>query len=379
VIYLDYNATSPLDSLVEREIKKNLPIFGNPSALYRIGRLAQAKIEDARYALAQWLGASETQVTFAGSGSEANNQVLWSVWLKARPIHTPHFAILSIEHASVRNYARFLESLGAKISWIKVDTYGRLDLNHLEEILKSPTDLVSVMMGNNEVGTIQPIKEVVALAASCGCLVHTDAVQAVGKMAVSFSALGVDFLTFSGHKWGAPKGIGGSIAKTPQTLKPLIYGGGQEKGKRAGTENILGIIGLHAAINSRLKTPYPEAELFQKIEQLYRTLSQKIPNCIRNGHPIDRIANTLNLSILGVEGAAIVMKLDLEGIAISSGSACATGSVDPSEVLLAMDIGEARVKSAIRMSIGPETTDAALDRLGDVLPKACAYLRNEKK
>ena len=323
--------------------------------------------------MAQSLAAESAQVIFTSSGTEANNHVLLSHYFAAqREKRDLHLVISSIEHACVRNTAEFIQSLGGKISVCPVDEQGIVSLDRLKAICESgPVDLISIMLANNEVGTIQPVSEIVSLANTYGIPVHTDAVQAFGKIPLSFSKLGVDFMTISGHKIGAPKGIGGLIAKQPNSLLPLLHGGAQEKGHRAGTENTLSIIGLGIACANLQDNSMTN----EGIEWLWQELQKKIPTSVRNGDPKNTLPNTLNVSFPGVSAQAIVRNLDLEGIAISTGSACSTGSINPSHVLEAMGFPPERTTSAIRLSLGPATTKKDLETTIEALSRIILRLQ----
>ncbi len=371
MIYLDYNATAPLHPNVERGLKKALTIYGNPSSHYQLGREAKEAIEATRETLANTLQATPAQITFTSSGTEANNQVLQSIWMTAVANQAPiHIIVSAVEHACVRNTTKFLHTLGVHITEIGVDASGQVCLDELTAAIRPDTKLISVMTANNETGTLQPLHQIVAIAQSHGILVHTDAVQAFGKLPVHFEASGVDFMTLSGHKIGALKGVGALITKHPATLAPLLHGGPQEKQKRAGTENVLGIMSLNLVLEAGIHQESPALRDYFEQE-----IHREIPEVIRNGHPTDCLPNTLNLSFLGVKAEALVMNLDLQGIAVSTGSACSTGSIDPSHVLQAMNLSPERLSSAVRFSLGPRTTKAELDKTLAVLSQVVGRLR----
>jgi cysteine desulfurase len=323
-IYLDHNATTPLHPEVKKTISEGMEIFGNPSK-----RIASS------------IGATASEIIFVGSGSEANNTVL-SIFecpsARCTFHHTMRKDIITtrIEHPCVLETSKCLQDRGVRVKYLDVDNYGKVKLEQLKQLLDNNIGLVSAMMANNEIGTIQDIKTIAEITHDRGALFHTDAVQAIGKIPVNVQELGVDFLTISGHKIYGPKGVGALYIKKGIPFCPLIRGGHQERGRRAGTENTIGIIGLAKAVEMRLKEMGDEGKRLLNLKsELKRGIQEKIPDIQFNGHPTDCLANTLNVSFGGAEGEAILLYLDLEGIAVSTGSACASGSLDPSHVLLA--------------------------------------------
>jgi cysteine desulfurase len=363
-IYLDYNATAPLLPEVEFLLKKSFSIFGNPSSLHKEGRKAWEKIDSARQKVAASVDTDPTSIIFTSSGTESNNTLLKG--LKPR-----HLIISSIEHPCISKTADWLAQNGTHVSILEVDSNGKIKLESLESLITDQTDLISIMLANNETGTIQPIKEVVQIAQKYHIPVHTDAVQAWQKMDFSFTQLGVDYMSLSGHKIGAPKGIGVLISKNPKSIPSLLHGGPQETQHRAGTENTLGIIGLEAA----LKHPLDIQTLKDLKTHFLTQMHAKIDNVVLNGDLENSLYNTLNLSFLGVSAEALMMRLDLEGIYASTGSACSSGSTEPSTVLTAMGLSQERVQSAVRFSFGPQTTKAKLDQTLEVLTRILPGLR----
>ncbi len=380
MIYLDYNATSPLHHAVVRGLKKNLPLFGNPSSLYQLGRQAKDQIEAVRYALSQTLDAPLSGVVFTGSGSEANNQVLKSVWIDAlREGHPCHIIISAIEHACVRTTAQFLNSMGVAVTEVGVDSDGVIRLDELAAAIRPDTRLMSVMLANNETGTIQPLRHIVDIAAPFGVPVHTDAVQAFGKIPVSFSELGVDYMTISGHKIGAFKGLGAILCRDETRLNPLLHGGPQEKQKRAGTENVLGILSLGTVLEAvNLGQAADYGAVGELRDYFWDAIRTQIPEVVRNGNTRDTLPNTLNISFLAAKGDALLINLDLVGIAASTGSACSTGSIEPSYVLTAMGLTGDRSEGAVRFSLGVETTRDDIDRTVGCLVDIVGRLRRLK-
>jgi len=383
-IYLDNNATTPLHPEVKKVIVNALEVFGNPSSLHEFGREAGHLVESAREKVASFIGADPSEIIFVGSGSEANNTVLSLVmcssakecFYREKNCRT-ELITTRIEHPCILETSKCLADRGIKTTFIDVDRYGKINLEQLKKALNDNTAVVSVMMANNEIGTIQDIKEIAALVHKNGALFHTDAVQAVGKIPVDVRDLDVDFLTMSGHKIYGPKGIGALYIKKGIYFCPLIRGGHQEKGRRAGTENTIGIIGMGKAIEMRsMEMQQEHVRLMGFKDMLKRGIQEKISDATFNGHPEDCLANTLNVSFEGAEGEAILLYLDLEGIAVSTGSACASGSLDPSHVLLATGLSAEKAHGSIRVSMGRETTKEDIEYLLKVLPDVIERIRN---
>lgn len=384
-IYLDHNATTPLHPEVKKVMTESMEIFGNPSSMHSYGRKARAFVEQARESLASFIGASPEEIIFVGSGSEANNTVL-SIF----PCSHAHecscsyscgsdIITTSIEHPCVLETSKCLQERGLNVNFLKVDKYGKVDPEELRGLMGTGkgVGLVSVMMANNEIGTIEDVKELAEIAHAEGALFHTDAVQAVGKVPVNVKELDVDFLTLSAHKIYGPKGVGALYIKKGIPFCALIHGGHQEKGRRAGTENTLGIIGLGKAIEMRAKEMEEEQKSLLKLKtKLKAGIEKSIPDIHFNGHPTDCLASTLNVSFDGAEGEAILLYLDLEGIAVSTGSACASGSLDPSHVLLATGVSAEIAHGSVRMSLGRGTQEEDIDYVLEKLPEVIKKIRN---
>jgi cysteine desulfurase len=380
-IYFDNNATTPLHPEVRKEMTAAMDMFGNPSSMHAFGREARANVEDARRRVAQFMGADENEIVFTGSGSEANNTVLsLFVCSTAQCIPGMRQTIITskIEHPCVLETSQCLTHRGVDVKYLDVDHYGKVDVQQLEEILSGSTvGLVSVMMANNEIGTLQDIRAISDIAHRYGALMHTDAVQAFGKVPVDVDDLGVDFLTISGHKIYGPKGVGALYVRKGIPYCPFIRGGHQEKGRRAGTENTLGIMGLGMAVDMRkIEMEAEEMRLLELKEFLRKGIEETIDDALFNGHPVDSLANTLNVSFPGAEGEAILLYLDLAGIAVSTGSACASGSLDPSHVLLATGVDAERAHGSIRVSLGRDNTMEEVEYMLDVLPGIIKRIRN---
>ncbi|MBF0478212.1 MAG: cysteine desulfurase [Candidatus Omnitrophica bacterium] len=361
-VYLDHNATTPLHPEVKKIIADSLDVFGNPSSMHSFGREARKLVEEARGKVAHFIGADPEEVFFVGSGTEANNTVLSMVPCSPNKCHCQtarHEIITStIEHPCILESSKCIDNRGATVQYLPVDQYGKVKVDQLEKLITDKTGLVSVMTANNEIGTIQDIKTLAQIAHHSGALFHTDAVQAVGKMPINVKNLDVDFLTISAHKLYGPKGVGALYVKKGVRFCPLIRGGHQEKGRRAGTENTLGIIAFGKAVDMRTIEMPDEAKRLLKLKQILKQgLQKNISDISFNGHPEDCLPGTLNVSFGGVEGESILLYLDLEGIAVSTGSACASGSLDPSHVLLATGIPVERAHGSIRISSGRETTE----------------------
>jgi cysteine desulfurase len=380
--YPDHNATTPLHPEVKNEMIEAMEMYGNPSSMHAYGREARANVEHARRSVASFIGAHEDEMVFVGSGSEANNTVL-SLFACASNLCIPGFrarqTIITtrIEHPCVLETSQCLAHRGSTVKLIDVDRYGRIDMEQLRECLTDDVGLVSVMTANNEIGTIQDIAEISRLAHEAGALVHTDAVQAFGKIPLNVDDLGVDFLTMSAHKIYGPKGIGALYVRKGTPYCPFIRGGHQEKGRRAGTENTLGIMGLAKAVEMRaLEMEDESVRLKQMKEVLKNGIAEKIDDVEFNGHPELSMYNTLNVSFPGAEGEAILLYLDLAGISVSTGSACASGSLDPSHVLLATGASAERAHGSIRISMGRDTTMEHIDYVLDVLPGVISKIRS---
>jgi cysteine desulfurase len=382
-VYIDYNATTPLRPEVKAAIVEDLDIFGNASSMHSSGRLAHSRVEEARTCVEKLMGAQPHTVIFTSGGSESNNAVFQTMrQLASAQNGSPlkegrcEFITSAIEHPCVLNSAKNLQDLGFKVSFLPVDEYGKIDMDAFKKALSDKTLLVSIMAANNEIGTIQDIKKIASLAKAAGAWMHTDAVQALGKIPVNVDDLGVDYLTVSAHKIYGPKGIGALYARKGSPLRPLIHGGHQEEGLRAGTYNNIGILGFGKAA----KIALDELDKYGKETALLRNrlrdgLVKAIPNIKINGHPADVLPNTLNISFPGAEGEAILLSMDLIGIEASTGSACASGSLEPSHVLMATGVGPEMAHGSIRFSLGWGITADDVDYIIETLPPIIARLR----
>ena len=381
-VYLDHNATTPLHPKVKQELVDSFEIFGNPSSMHQFGREAHERIEQSRSAVARFLHADASSIIFTGGGSESNNTVLKVVTCNDRhcrhcPANRREIITTTIEHPSVLNTVQTLESRGVPAKYIEVDPTGKIDLDQLNEKISEKTALVSVMMANNEIGTIQDVRQIADIAHKHGALVHTDAVQAVGKIPVNILELDVDFLSLSGHKLYGPKGVGVLYAKREAPYCTFIHGGHQEDGRRAGTLNNLGIIGLGKAIEcAEREMPGAAVRIAELRDRLRAGIESTIPDVQINGHGSDCLPGTLNVSFMGAEGEATLLYMDLEGIGVSTGSACASGSLDPSHVLLATGLDSELAHGSIRFSLGNFTNIEEVDYVIEKLPPIIGRIRS---
>jgi cysteine desulfurase len=360
-IYLDFNATTPIAPEVAATISEALiEPFGNPSSEHWAGLPGRAAVDKARAQVAAFLHCGSDEVVFTSGGSESNNHALKGVFF-ARGGHSGHIITSQIEHPAVINPCRFLERLGASITYLPVDGFGRIDPEDVRRALTASTILISVMHANNEVGTLQPIREIAHIAHERGILFHSDAAQSAGKIPVRVDELGVDLLSLAGHKLYAPKGIGVLYVRKGVALEPLIHGAGHESGRRAGTENILLEIALVAACE--LAESWLEAESIRQLRDLFWELLQTKfgKQVVLNGHPSERLPNTLNVSFVGKIGSTILS--GLHGVAASTGSACHSGSVELSPVLKAMKVPPEIGMGAIRFSVGRTTTREEIEEV----------------
>jgi len=377
-IYMDNNATTPIDPDVKAAMIEGLELFGNASSMHAPGRSAHRALEQARSQLADLIHADPEEIIFTSGGSEANNAVL-NLIQQPNLFDTHRRKIITsvIEHPSVLELVKELEKeAAAEIDMIPVDSTGKISLDELKKRVDEHTAIVSVMTANNEIGTIQDIAAVTEAAHSAGALMHTDAVQAVGKIPVDVHALGIDYLSLSGHKLYAPKGVGALYIRKGAPFEPFLRGGHQEAGKRAGTYNNASIIALGKAAEIAARGMKENAEKVRKLrDRLQKELMERIPSVSLNGHPEDRLPGTLNLSFYGAEGESILLYLDLEGVAVSTGSACATGSLEPSYVILETGTDIELAHGSIRFSLGKFNTSEEVDFVIEKLPPIIERLR----
>jgi cysteine desulfurase len=366
-VYLDFNATTPVAADV---LDAMLPYlrehFGNPSSAHALGQRAAKAVDEAREQVAALIGARTNEVVFTGCATEANNLALLGA-AQAMPAGRRHLIVSAVEHPAVMAPAMQLRRQGWDVSVLPVDSSGRVGPEALAALLRPDTALVSVMHANNEVGTLQPIEAIAALTRPRGILLHTDAAQSAGKIAVDVEALGVDLLTLAGHKFYAPKGVGALYVRAGTPLAPVLFGAGQEHGRRPGTENVAAIVGLGAAsVLAQQTLPQLGGELRRRRDRLHERLGAAIPGLQLNGHPQHRLPNTLHLSFPGVSGRAL-LQAAAEDVAASVGSACHSEHDEVSGVLAAMGIDAARAAGAVRLSVGRSTTDDEIGRAAEAL------------
>ncbi len=375
MVYLDNNATTPLDPRVAEKMSMFLKEhFGNPSSLYPIGRAVKDIITKTREIIAKALDAKRTEIIFTGSGTEADNFAIRGVF-DAMP-EKNEFITSAIEHPAVMETAHYLERKGKKVTFVPVDRHGMIDLGFLKEAITTRTALISIMHANNELGTIQPIQDVVKMAREKSVLVHTDAVQSFGKIDVQVNKLGVDLLSISAHKIYGPKGIGALYIRKGTNILPLIYGGHQERLMRAGTENTIGIVGFGEAVKILMDKGDKEKKRIENLaDRLKRGIEENIPKVKFNGHEKERIKGTLNFSFYGLEAEAILLSLATKEIYVSTGSACSEDSEEVSHVLSAIGLRPEIARSSIRMSLGRFNTEEDVDTVLHELPEIIKKLR----
>ncbi|HEX2456810.1 MAG TPA: cysteine desulfurase family protein [Vicinamibacterales bacterium] len=380
-IYFDHNATSPVDPLVAETILKALKEdFGNASSVHHFGQRAKALLDDARSSVAALIGAEPSEVVFTSGGTEADNFAIRGVAEALEPTGRKHLIASSIEHEAVLNTLKALARRGWRTTLLPVDATGIVSPEALSAALTPDTALVSVMHANNEIGTIQPVAELARLARSRGALFHTDAVQSVGKIPVDVGALGVDLLSLSGHKFNGPKGAGALWIKRGTRIAATMTGGKHERNRRAGTENVPGLAGLGAAAQLAASKREPEGRRLARLrDRLEQEILARVSGTVVNGARDPRVPNTTNISFDGTEAESLLIALDLEGVAVSTGSACSSGTLEPSHVLKAMGLPTHRTQNSIRISLGAGNSDADVDyfleRISGVVEKLRSLTR----
>lgn len=375
-VYLDYNATTPLrPEVLEAMLPYLRESFGNPSSAHWAGRQAKRGLEDAREQVAAFLHARPAEVLFTSGGTESNNLALQGI-LKAAHKPTPHIITTAIEHSSILEPLRVLATEGVAVTTLPVDQEGTVNIERLRTALTSDTALVSIGLANHEIGTIQCIAELSQVTKEHGVPLHVDAVQAAGKLPLDVHQLNVDLLSLSAHKISGPKGIGALYVRKGLSLHPLMSGGAQEREKRPGTENVAAAVGFGvAAACAAREIESTAAHCLQLTQQLWEGIQTNIPQVALNGSVSQRLANTLNVWFIGAAGEGLMMGLDLAGVAVSTGSACAAGSIEPSHVLRALGRDEIAAKSALRFSVGKDTTEQEIEHVLNVLPDVVKRVR----
>lgn len=376
-IYMDNAATTRITQPVLEAMMPYLTgCYGNPSSVYETGREARKAIEKARQQTAEALGAQPGEIYFTGCGTESDNWALRGA-AYARRDKGKHIITSAIEHHAVLHTAQQLEKEGFQVTYLPVDGEGLVDPAELEKAMRPDTTLVSVMMANNEIGTLQPIEELGRIAKAHGALMHTDAVQAIGSVAIDLAKLPVDLLSLSGHKFHAPKGVGALYVRKGTSISRFMLGGAQERGQRAGTENLASIVGLGAAIQLAAENlPRHNAYLTQLRDAMIDGIMERIPHVGLNGHPRKRLPGNVNVSVRYLEGESMLLNLDLRGIAASSGSACTSGSLDPSHVLLAIGLPHEIAHGSLRFSLSEDNTLEEVEQVVDELEKIVRRLRS---
>lgn len=377
MIYLDNAATTKTAPEV---VQAMLPYFtesyGNPSTIYSLGSASKKAVNQARRTIADAIGAKQEEIYFTAGGSESDN---WALKAAAEAYESKgkHIITTKIEHHAVLHTCEYLEKRGFEVTYLNVDKDGLVSLEELKSAIRPDTILISVMFANNEIGTIEPIKEIGAIARERGILFHTDAVQAFGQVPIHVEEMNIDMLSASGHKCNGPKGIGFLYIRSGLKLRSFIHGGAQERSRRAGTENVPGIVGLGAAAERALKIMEEKTrrELALR-DYLIDRIEKEIPYCRLNGHRTKRLPGNVNFSFLYIEGESMLIMLDMKGICASSGSACTSGSLDPSHVLLAIGLKHEEAHGSLRMTLSEENTEEELDFVVDNLKQIVAKLRD---
>jgi len=377
-IYFDHNATTPVDPAAAEAMMRALrDLFGNASSVHYYGQQAKAAIDGARSAVAALIGAEPSEIVFTSGGTESDNFAIRGAAEALDVTGRKHLITSGIEHEAVINTFKALARRGWTTSLLPLDASGIVSPDRLREAMTDSTALVSIMHANNEIGTIQPIAELAQIARARGALFHTDAVQSAGKIPVSVRALGVDLLSISGHKFYGPKGAGVLWAKRGVRLSPFLAGGKQERNRRAGTENVPGVIGMGVAASRALEKMAGEATRLSALRnRLEDGILSSVPNTEVNGAREPRVPNTSNISFDRIEAESLLIALDLEGVAVSTGSACSSGTLEPSHVLKAMNLSSHRAQNSIRFSLGAANTEEEIDRVIAMLPKIVTKLRS---
>ena len=375
-IYLDYAATAPvLPEVLDAMLPFFVSAFGNASGIHAEGREARKAVEQARRQAAAVLGAEPREILFTSGGSESNNLAIRGTAMALRGKGN-HIVTSSIEHPSVLNTCRGLEKEGFRVTYLPVDADGSVSPEDVRNAVGPDTVLVSVMAANNEIGTLQPVREIGEICREKGVVFHTDAVQAAGLLKTDVRELNADLLSISAHKFHGPKGVGALYVRKGTRLEPLVRGGEQERGLRAGTENVPGIVGLGKALEiAAAKREETAARIRELRDLLIRLILERVTGARLNGHPERRLPNNCHFSFAGIESEALLLRLDLAGIAVSGGSACTSGSMEPSHVLRAIGLREDMLKSGVRLTLGRETTREEMEKTAQVLPEIVEDLR----
>lgn len=376
-IYFDNAATTPVrKEVVEAMLPYFTENFGNPSSVYQIAQMNRKAVDEARETIAKALGAEANEIFFTSGGSEADNWAIKGI-AQAHKAKGNHIITTKIEHHAVLHTCEFLEKNGFEVTYLDVDQYGMVRPEDVEKAIKDSTILISIMYANNEIGTINPIKEIGEIAKAHKIFFHTDAVQAVGQVRINVKEQNIDLLSLSGHKINGPKGMGALYIRRGVKIENLIHGGAQERGRRAGTENVPGIVGLAKAMELTYTDFEAKIEKMTKLrDKLIQGILSSIPYTKLNGHPTMRLANNSNIGVEYVEGESLLLLLDMNGIAGSSGSACTSGSLDPSHVLIAIGVPHEKAHGSIRFTLGTQSTEEEVDKVLEVMPAIVQRMRN---
>jgi cysteine desulfurase len=375
-VYLDHNATTPVHPEVAAAVQPFLgELFGNPSSIHWAGRDVRKAVEDARAEIAVFYGCRPLEVVFTSSGTESDNLAVKGV--AYRPGNAgKHIVTSQVEHPAIMNTCRFLETQGFRVTYVPVNRYGIVEPDAVRRAIESDTILISVMAANNETGCLMPVDEIGRIAREAGIPMHTDAVQATGKVPIAWETLPVDLLAFSGHKINGIKGAGGLLVRRGVELAAVLHGGHQERGRRGGTENVVGIMAMGKAFSLLRQHMEDEVAEVRRLRDAFEgALFSRIPELVLNGHPTERLPNTVNLSFRYVEGEALLLNLDMLGIACSSGSACTSGSLEASPILLAMGADPTDSQGALRFSLGRGNTDDDIAYAVDAVERVVTKLR----
>ncbi len=374
-IYLDHGATTPMkEEVLEAMLPYFKNYFGNPSSLHLYGRESKQGLDQARQKVAEALGADPGEIIFTSGGTEANNLAVQGA-AKAKASKGRHIITSSVEHHAVLDAAHYLGENGFEVTFLPVDKYGRVDPEDLKNALTDQTILVSIMTANNEIGTLQPVEELGHICRESGVYFHTDAVQAIGHMPFNLKEQPIDMLSLSAHKFYGPKGVGALYVRNKTPIKQLIFGGGQEKKLRPGTENLSGIVGLGRAIELACQNIEEKKQKLTRLRDKLISGLLEIDEVILNGHPTERLPGNVNVSTLYVEGESLLLSLDLKGIAASSGSACTSGALEPSHVLMALGLDHQTAHGSLRLTLGESNTEEQIDYVVEVFQETVERLR----
>ncbi len=374
--YLDNAATTATrDEVIEAMLPYFKESYGNPSSIYKIAQKNKNAVEHAREQVASAIGAKPNEIYFTAGGSEADNWAIKGI-AESYASKGRHIITTSIEHHAVLHTCEYLETKGYEVTYLPVDEYGMVSLDELKKAIRDDTILITIMFANNEIGTIEPIAEIGAIAHEKGIIFHTDAVQAAGHVAIDVDEMNIDMLSMSGHKFYGPKGIGALYIRKGIKLNPLIHGGAQERRRRAGTENVPGIVGMGLALELAVKELDTEVPRLTALrDKLISSILEAVPYSRLNGHPVKRLPGNANISFEFIEGESILLLLDYKGVCASSGSACTSGSLDPSHVLLAIGLPHEKAHGSVRLTMGHYTTEEQIDYVIAELPPIVERLR----